>query len=192
MDGLLLDTEGIYTEVTQDIVGEFGKVFDWTLKKKIIGRPASQAAKIIVQSLDLPITPQDYLDSRKDVLIEKFKNSQPMPGAKEMTSHFFRHDVLCHELLKVSRSQWRGAGFKPGKHCVNKLLLWHDIDCPCASRHPVTNALNELTASLIVAGLTPPENYNSLIARNTGFSLSELIDGRAGAASRRARGTPGR
>ena len=53
MDGLLLDTEGIYTEVTQDIVGEYGKVFDWSVKKTIIGRPASQAAKIIVESLDL-------------------------------------------------------------------------------------------------------------------------------------------
>ena len=35
MDGLLLDTEGIYTEVTQDIVGEYGKVFDWSVKKII-------------------------------------------------------------------------------------------------------------------------------------------------------------
>ena len=93
MDGLLLDTERIYTEVTQDIVGEFGKVFDWSVKKKILGRPSSQAAKIIVKNLDLPITPQDYLDSRKDILIEKFKNTQPMPGAKEMTSHFFSHDI---------------------------------------------------------------------------------------------------
>ena len=33
MDGLLLDTEGIYTEVTQDIVSEYGKVFDWSIKK---------------------------------------------------------------------------------------------------------------------------------------------------------------
>ena len=93
MDGLLLDTEGIYTEVTQDIVGEFGKVFDWSVKKTIIGRPAYQAAKIIVESLNLPITPQDYLDSRKDVLIEKFKNTQPLPGAKEMTTHFFSHGI---------------------------------------------------------------------------------------------------
>ena len=40
MDGLLLDTEGIYTEVTQQIVGEYGKVFDWSVKEKIIGRRA--------------------------------------------------------------------------------------------------------------------------------------------------------
>ena len=93
MDGLLLDTEGIYTEVTQDIVGEFGKVFDWSIKKTIIGRPASQAAKIIVESLELPITPKEYLDSRKDVLIEKFKNTHPLPGAKEMTTHFFSHGI---------------------------------------------------------------------------------------------------
>ena len=93
MDGLLLDTEGIYTEVTQEIVGEFGKVFDWSVKKKIIGRPASQAAEIIVESLDLPITPQDYLDARKDVLIKKLEDTQPLPGAKEMTSHFFSHGI---------------------------------------------------------------------------------------------------
>ena len=102
MDGLLLDTEGIYTEVTQNIVGEYGKVFDWSIKKTIIGRPAYQAAKIIVESLDLPISPKDYLDLRKDVLIEKFKNPQPMPGAKEITSHFFRHDIP--QLIATSSS----------------------------------------------------------------------------------------
>ena len=36
MDGLLLDTEGIYTEVTQQIVGEYGKFFDWAIKKKLL------------------------------------------------------------------------------------------------------------------------------------------------------------
>ncbi len=93
MDGLLLDTEKIYTEVTQDIVGEYGKVFDMSVKQSIIGRPSSDAAKIIVESLDLPITPQDYLDSRKETLIKKFKNTQPMPGAKEITTHFFSHGI---------------------------------------------------------------------------------------------------
>ncbi len=90
MDGLLLDTEGIYTEVTQEIVSEYGKEFDWSIKEKILGRRSIQAAQIIVESLDLPISPQDYLDSRKDVLLEKFKDTEALPGAKEMTTHFFR------------------------------------------------------------------------------------------------------
>ena len=102
MDGLLLDTEGIYTEVTQQIVGEYGKVFDWSVKGKIIGRRAIQAAEIIVDSLDLPITPQDYLDSRKNVLLEKFKDTAPLPGAKEMTTHFF--DLGIPQALATSSS----------------------------------------------------------------------------------------
>jgi len=102
MDGLLLDTEGIYTEVTQQIVSEYGKVFDWSVKEKIIGRRAIQAAEIIVESLDLPITPQDYLDSRKNVLLEKFKDTAPLPGAKEMTTHFF--DLGIPQALATSSS----------------------------------------------------------------------------------------
>ncbi len=102
MDGLLLDTEGIYTEVTQQIVGEYGKVFDWSVKRKIIGRRAIQAAEIIVESLDLPITPQDYLDSRKNVLLEKFRDTVPLPGAKEMTTHFF--DLGIPQALATSSS----------------------------------------------------------------------------------------
>ena len=102
MDGLLLDTEGIYTEVTQQIVGEYGKVFDWSVKEKIIGRRAVQAAEIIIESLDLPITPQDYLDSRKNVLLEKFKDTAALPGAKEMTTHFF--DLGIPQAIATSSS----------------------------------------------------------------------------------------
>ena len=74
LDGLLLDTESIYTFVTQQIVSKYDKVFDWSIKKKIIGRRSLQAAEIIIESLKLPITPQEYLDLRKNDLIEKLKS----------------------------------------------------------------------------------------------------------------------
>lgn len=38
MDGLLLDTEGIYTEVTSIIAARYGRTFDWSIKQNIIGR----------------------------------------------------------------------------------------------------------------------------------------------------------
>ena len=93
LDGLLLDTESIYSEVTQKIVGEYDKVFDWSLKRKIIGRKSLQSAKIIVEDLNLPITPEEYLELRKDDLIEKFKDALPMPGVLEMTTHFHQNGI---------------------------------------------------------------------------------------------------
>ena len=114
MDGLLLDTEGIYTEVTQQIVGEYGKVFDWSVKEKIIGRRSIQAAEIIVESLDLPISPQDYLDSRKDVLQEKFKDTEALPGAKEMTTHFSKLGI-SQALATSSSSPMFEAKFEKHK-----------------------------------------------------------------------------
>ena len=41
----------------------------------------------------MPISPQEYLNLRRDDLIEKLKNSQPMPGAKEITTHFFKKQI---------------------------------------------------------------------------------------------------
>ena len=114
MDGLLLDTEGIYTEVTQQIVGEYGKVFDWSVKEKIIGRRAIQAAEIIVESLGLPITPQDYLDTRKDVLLEKFQNTTALPGAKAITTHFYMQGIP-QALATSSSSPMYDAKFKKHK-----------------------------------------------------------------------------
>jgi len=121
MDGLLLDTEGIYTEVTQQIVGEYGKVFDWSVKEKIIGRRSIQAAEIIVESLDLPISPQDYLDSRKDVLLEKFKDTKALPGAKEMTTHFSKLGIP-QALATSSSSPMFEAKFKKHKKWFSQFV----------------------------------------------------------------------
>jgi beta-phosphoglucomutase-like phosphatase (HAD superfamily) len=37
MDGLLLDTEGFYTNVQQRIAQQYGKEFTWEIKSKMMG-----------------------------------------------------------------------------------------------------------------------------------------------------------
>ena len=84
MDGLLLDTESIYTEVTQMIVGRYGKTFDWSVKSHMIGRDSYDAASYLVKALDLPFEPEFYLEERNALLDERFPFAKPKAGAPEL------------------------------------------------------------------------------------------------------------
>lgn len=46
LDGLLLDTEVLYTEVQSQIVQRFGKTFTWELKSKMMGKTAKESAEV--------------------------------------------------------------------------------------------------------------------------------------------------
>ena len=93
MDGLLLDTERIYTEVTQKIVGRFGKTFDWHHKGNMIGRPAMDSARYLVQALALPISAEEYLAERNGLLREGFAACDALPGATKLVRHLHGHGI---------------------------------------------------------------------------------------------------
>jgi len=86
MDGLLLETESIYTEVTQMIVGRYDKVFDWSVKSHMIGRDSFEAATYLVKALELPFTPEYYLEERNALLDERFAFAKEKPGARALVA----------------------------------------------------------------------------------------------------------
>jgi len=85
LDGVLLDTEPIYTEVTQTIVGRWGKVFDWSVKSNMIGRRSIDAARYLVERLDLPISAEEYLELRQAGLDEGFSRAPAIAGAERFS-----------------------------------------------------------------------------------------------------------
>ncbi len=93
VDGLLLETESIYTRVTQQIVGRFGKTFDWSIKGNMIGRPQLDSARYLVEALELPISAEQYLEERNSLLRKEFANNDPLPGAERLLRHLHRHQV---------------------------------------------------------------------------------------------------
>jgi pseudouridine 5'-phosphatase len=92
-DGLLLDTEPFYTKAHEIIAARYGKVFDWTIKSKMIGLRAEDSANILINALELPLSVPDYLEARKHLLAEMFPQSDPLPGAVRLTAHLHRAGI---------------------------------------------------------------------------------------------------
>lgn len=76
----LVDTEKLYTEVTQSIVDRYGKTYDWSIKTQVMGRPPLDAAKVAVELLELPLTPMEFHTELYSKLNSKFPDANMMPG----------------------------------------------------------------------------------------------------------------
>jgi pseudouridine-5'-monophosphatase len=93
LDGVLLDTEHFYTEVTDEICRQYGKRFDWSIKRNMIGRPSLESARYLVSALSLPIEPEEYLARRAVRLEELFAQSNEKPGAEAFTRELAERGV---------------------------------------------------------------------------------------------------
>ncbi|MEB3342985.1 HAD-IA family hydrolase [Okeania sp.] len=93
LDGLLLDTESIHAEVNQELTSRYGKIFDKHIKCQITGRKSIDSARKIVELLELPVTPENYLQQRNNLTYQRFPNAKPMPGAVRLTQHLYQHKI---------------------------------------------------------------------------------------------------
>ncbi len=84
LDGTLLDTEPLYTLAAQAVVGRYGKVFDWEIKRQIMGGGPLVGARYVVEHLGLPISAEDYLERREAILRELCTSVLAMPGAERL------------------------------------------------------------------------------------------------------------
>jgi len=113
MDGLLLDTEKFYTIVSQNIASRYGKTFDWTIKSKVMGKKAIEAATIFVTDLQIPMTPEEHLIEREAALTELFPTSQLMPGVDRLVKHLQAHQI---NMGVATSSQSRLFALKTSQH----------------------------------------------------------------------------
>ncbi len=81
LDGVLLDTEKLYTEATQAVVGPYGKTFEWSLKSQMMGRHELEAAQLLVDTLELPISAAEYLERQLPIAEGLFRRAEELPGA---------------------------------------------------------------------------------------------------------------
>lgn len=90
LDGTLLDSEPMYTEATQAVVDEFGVTYDPATKQKLIGRGLMDAANILVKTLRVPITAEQYVERRTPILERLLPNVAALPGVQDTVAGLHR------------------------------------------------------------------------------------------------------
>ncbi|KAJ4411671.1 hypothetical protein N0V85_003814 [Neurospora sp. IMI 360204] len=87
MDGLLLDTEDIYTLCVNELLRKHKKEkfpLPWSIKAQLQGRPGPAALDIFHNWADLPISREQYKEEYYALQAQKFRHTTALPGVEEL------------------------------------------------------------------------------------------------------------
>ncbi|KAL3208447.1 hypothetical protein MRX96_039128 [Rhipicephalus microplus] len=125
MDGLLLDTENLYTRAAETVASRYGKMFTWELKKRVMGTPEADAARTTIDFLGLPLTTHEYMAALDHIFEETFPEAQLMPGADKLVRHLCAHDI---PIAIATSSKPASFTLKMSRH-REFLALFHHVVC---------------------------------------------------------------
>ncbi|OAP61674.1 hypothetical protein AYL99_03877 [Fonsecaea erecta] len=85
MDGLLLNTEDIYTLCADNVLLKHGRPrLPWSVKAQLMGVPGSSNGDIFHQWAQLPISRQQYAREQSEQQQIHFADCEPLPGAEKL------------------------------------------------------------------------------------------------------------
>ncbi|CAL7943532.1 unnamed protein product [Xylocopa violacea] len=93
MDGLLLNTEYLYTEAFNRITKRYEKEFTWEHKAKIMGFQTKAVAQTVIEMLSLPMTVEEFTNEVVDAYQELFPTASLMPGAERLLRHLKQNNI---------------------------------------------------------------------------------------------------
>ncbi|MEL6440332.1 MAG: HAD-IA family hydrolase [Cyanobacteria bacterium J06621_8] len=113
LDGLLLDTESLNEQINREIARRYDRTFDLEVKMAIAGRTTLDSARIIVDLLQIPIAPDQYLVERSQLINPRYQGVSALPGTVELIKHLAAHDVI--QAIATSSSR-RNFELKTTRH----------------------------------------------------------------------------
>ena len=84
MDGLLINTEDLYTEAFQAVLDEFGVTYTFEMKAKIMGSKPQEWSRAIISEYGLAekITPEEFISRCEAQYPRFFPQAKLLPGVQ--------------------------------------------------------------------------------------------------------------
>ncbi|KZV69371.1 HAD-like protein [Peniophora sp. CONT] len=94
MDGLMIDSEKVYTDVTNEILAPYGKEMTWDIKAELMGKPERAAAEHLLASFPgIGLQIDEYLAKRTELQDKKWPHVTLLPGVERLVKHLHAHNV---------------------------------------------------------------------------------------------------
>lgn len=95
MDGLLLNTEHIYTKITQQILEEQGCKEKYTgdVKVTLMGGQSAEVANKILQRYNLPMTTDELIARQRELALDLMPKADLLPGVEKLLHHLSSHKI---------------------------------------------------------------------------------------------------
>ncbi|XP_011634783.1 pseudouridine-5'-phosphatase-like isoform X1 [Pogonomyrmex barbatus] len=114
MDGLLLNTEHLYTKAFNRITNRYSKEFTWEHKAHMMGLKTKDTADYIIKLLELPLTADEFKQEIIGIYQELFPQTNPMPGAVRLLKHLKENNIPIalatssdRENYELKTTHWR-------------------------------------------------------------------------------------
>ncbi len=112
LDGVLVDTEPLYSQATEEVLREYGHGYPDSIKQRLMGRGAIEAAQLLLGDLAIPLSVSEYLARRRRLLIPLFRASSPIAGAPELLEQLAAEGIR----LAVATSSERALFLEKTSH----------------------------------------------------------------------------
>ncbi|KAJ1668920.1 hypothetical protein IW140_000014 [Coemansia sp. RSA 1813] len=126
MDGLLLDTEKIYTDVANKMLEPYNKTFPLETKIRMMGRDVKAATDILLADMGLPHTFEEWDNEAQKVKAELFPKAELMPGVDRLIRHLAKHSIPIAVATSSTKPMFL---IKTGRHGDVFKLFGENITC---------------------------------------------------------------